>query len=334
MPKRPTNILFGPDNKSVIFSDAFGDVYRIPLSSDEASVVVLKPDATDQAAPDESGPGVTFDTERALLFGHFSSITSMIMTPGPGPHRVLSGDRDARIRVSRFPLAHVIDSFCLGHTDVITALLHLPGGHLLSGCASGSLSLWNIDGDGHPISSLDLRPHLTQAEDGNSLPVVSAVVATGENSAWVAIARYPAILSVSGLDTKNPSVSIVKQCGGPITGLVSEKSGAVWFSVSNSDGSNSLHHLKCAGGEEAEVDFKRYEETAAKVHMVAECTTDALKGDKATPKSDQTGKKKSKRKDVDDDEVIGRFEWLSRQRKKEMVVDWKGKKRRHIETLQ
>ena len=48
-----------------------------------------------------------------LLLGHVSILTCMLTTPT----RIITGDRDEKIRVSKFPNAYNIESFCLGHVS-------------------------------------------------------------------------------------------------------------------------------------------------------------------------------------------------------------------------
>jgi len=128
--KKITATLFDSDGL-VVFADRFGDVYR------------WTPAATGDAT---------------LLFSHLAIVTAMAFA-GDGRFLV-SGDNHEKIRVTCYPEAAEIHSFCLGHTEQITALSPQGPGHLLSAAADGILRLWTLDGEsiaccdlGAPVSS-------------------------------------------------------------------------------------------------------------------------------------------------------------------------------------
>lgn len=54
------------------------------------------------------------------LLAHLAPTTSaLVLTPDAGAaskQLLLTADRDGKLRVSRYPHAFIIDSFCLGHT--------------------------------------------------------------------------------------------------------------------------------------------------------------------------------------------------------------------------
>lgn len=72
-----------------------------------------------------------------LLLGHFCSILTSL-TPSPDGRFVVSTDRDGKARVSVLPAdalqgAHEIQSFCLGHTDAVTASTFVASGGKVGG---------------------------------------------------------------------------------------------------------------------------------------------------------------------------------------------------------
>ena len=67
------------------------------------------------AAPSLVAPAV-------LLAGHTASVITDMGTDGMF---VCSADRDEKIRISKFPSMETIQSFCLGHTSVVTSLSFL-----------------------------------------------------------------------------------------------------------------------------------------------------------------------------------------------------------------
>lgn len=89
------------------------------------------------------------DDERCIL-GHLSTITELTVHGG----HVVTCDRDARVRVSRWPDAYVIDAFCLGHNDVVTSCSFGPQKKtIVTGSLDGTLRWWDMSrgGGGAPI---------------------------------------------------------------------------------------------------------------------------------------------------------------------------------------
>ncbi|KAL8872904.1 MAG: hypothetical protein Q9198_007123 [Flavoplaca austrocitrina] len=92
--------------------------------------------------------------ERELLFGHVSLLTDLICAPVPRSTTtnlqdrtyIISADRDEHIRVSRgMPQAHIIEGFCLGHTQFISRLCipHWNPQLLISGGGDDYLLTWD-----------------------------------------------------------------------------------------------------------------------------------------------------------------------------------------------
>lgn len=86
--------------------------YRIIFADKQGEIWILPPDG--------SGNG-------EFLLGHVSLITDIALPKDEIV--ILTADRDEKIRVSRFPLAAVIENYCLGHTQYgrATAPLSLTG---------------------------------------------------------------------------------------------------------------------------------------------------------------------------------------------------------------
>eukprot|EP00566_Odontella_aurita_P013526 CAMPEP_0113546988 /NCGR_PEP_ID=MMETSP0015_2-20120614/12107_1 /TAXON_ID=2838 /ORGANISM="Odontella" /LENGTH=447 /DNA_ID=CAMNT_0000447495 /DNA_START=26 /DNA_END=1366 /DNA_ORIENTATION=+ /assembly_acc=CAM_ASM_000160 len=105
------------------------DLTRIPASDDEKSsidVVVAGDLAGDvtayQASKATNEAGENAGTSR-LLLGHTATmITGVKVTADSGTMRVLSSDRDEKVRISSFPQTCVLEGFLLGHTAFIVSL--------------------------------------------------------------------------------------------------------------------------------------------------------------------------------------------------------------------
>ena len=92
---------------------------------------------------------LTFD--HRLILGHVSLLTDIVCTsvflsPYKSREYILTSDRDEHIRVSRgIPQAHIIEGYCLGHTEFISKLCLVPSKPqlLISGGGDDFLLLWD-----------------------------------------------------------------------------------------------------------------------------------------------------------------------------------------------
>lgn len=117
-------------------------------------------------SPKAEKKALNFDHE--LLLGHVSLLTDVacvtLTSPSHKPRNyILTSDRDEHIRISRgIPQAHIIEGYCLGHTEFVTKLCVPPVyPHLLiSGGGDGYLKLWNWP-VGKILKQLDLKSLVT-----------------------------------------------------------------------------------------------------------------------------------------------------------------------------
>ncbi|KAL8808237.1 MAG: hypothetical protein Q9223_004127 [Gallowayella weberi] len=119
------------------------------------------------------------DFQHQLLFGHVSLLTdlSCISLPGTtiaGSHDrtyIISADRDEHIRISRgMPQAHIIEGYCLGHTQFVSKLC-VPGWNprvLVSGGGDDYLLVWDWISS-RIINKVDLREAVTDLLDRQRL---------------------------------------------------------------------------------------------------------------------------------------------------------------------
>jgi tRNA (guanine-N(7)-)-methyltransferase subunit TRM82 len=89
--------------------------------------------------------------EHQLLLGHVSLLTdvacvSLPLDASSSQKRsyILTADRDEHIRVSRYPQAHIIENYCLGHTGFVSKLCipHWAPEYLISGGGDDDLLVW------------------------------------------------------------------------------------------------------------------------------------------------------------------------------------------------
>jgi len=132
--KKIISVVLDPSGSSVIFAEKAGEVFRMPVADTS--------------------------TKAEHLLGHISSLTDMAMSPTGG--RILTADRDEKIRISHYPQAYEIDSYCLGHTALVTCMCvwSQEGKELvLSGGADGTLRLWALaDGIIWPLALTREQP--------------------------------------------------------------------------------------------------------------------------------------------------------------------------------
>lgn len=177
MPKRPSDITTGPGSQ-IIIADKFGDVYSIPLLMTplSPSALALRTSTPKQSTTEPAANTFTVHSKRNLaalehqrkqleqekakggkskseepsfesnlLLGHVSMLTSLLVTETQGRKYILTADRDEHIRVSRYiPQAHIIEGFCLGHTEFISDMtIPLGTEDILVSGGGDELFVWN-----------------------------------------------------------------------------------------------------------------------------------------------------------------------------------------------
>lgn len=117
MPKAATSFKFTPDERSVVIVDKAGDAVRFSVQD--------------------------LGKEGDIILGHLSMLLDVVLTPD-GKH-IITCDRDEKIRVSNFPNAYNIVSYCLGHKEFVSSICLLPHktSILLSGSGDCTLRLWD-----------------------------------------------------------------------------------------------------------------------------------------------------------------------------------------------
>lgn len=87
--------------------------------------------------------------EHKLLLGHVSMLTDVVSAThkvdGKQRDHIITADRDEHVRISRGPpQSHIIEDFCLGHTEFVSKLCLIPGTDMLvSGGGDDWLGIWD-----------------------------------------------------------------------------------------------------------------------------------------------------------------------------------------------
>ena len=95
--------------------------------------------------------------------GHVSLLTSLIMAPND--RFMITTDRDEHVRVTEYPKTNNIQSFCLGHRDLVyTSMIPSwdPSIVISAGCDSW-LGVWDYE-YGKLISKFDLTPLVNEVK--------------------------------------------------------------------------------------------------------------------------------------------------------------------------
>lgn len=113
--------------------------------------------------------------EHQLLLGHVSLLTDLLyvrLDQEHSPSRehrdyIITSDRDEHIRVSRgIPQAHIIEGYCLGHTEFVSSVC-VPQRKpklLVSGGGDDYLLVWDWI-SGTPRQKVDLRKLVSEIKD-------------------------------------------------------------------------------------------------------------------------------------------------------------------------
>lgn len=184
MPKKPCSILFTPDGKTILCGDKSGDVYSLPVIAPSQNIIETgscsreEPKITSKLFVPAASPQTvhtqrnlealrmqqrltnqvakkkTLDFTHQLLLGHVSLLTDLACVTlhdrtSPDFSKrtyIITSDRDEHIRVSRgIPQTHIIEGYCLGHTEFVSKLCIPPWNCklLISGGGDDFLLIWD-----------------------------------------------------------------------------------------------------------------------------------------------------------------------------------------------
>lgn len=182
----------------------------------------------------EEPVGTDEEKKQQPILGHVSMVTDMLITPDD--KYVVTSDRDEHIRVSRYPNGYNIESFCLGHTDVVTVIQLLPWNKqlLVSSGGDGTVRLWDFLG-GKQLQSLDLKEKIeaykpTAADANSEDAIVSALSFDNKTqSLAVSFAKSPAVIILAWKEDKfEYKETIVTES--PILDIAFDLEGKLWIS--------------------------------------------------------------------------------------------------------
>lgn len=246
--------------------------------------------------------------ERCLLLGHFSTVTTVSLTC----KYVATADRDNKIRVSRYPHSYVIESFCLSHTQFISSMQFVERELLLSASGDGTIRLWHaLKGTQldcvHLSQCNAITAALSDSTDTPPLVVKFAYHPANGDIVLFALHKCDALFAISGLQEERlDQVTMLCKFGHQrhISGLSTCERAQVYVSL---QGEECVMHAE----------FKSRSPNGQPWQFGKLC---ALSPGAARERDDHEGARE-----------LLHFDWIARQRKKQMVANWKGKKRRHVD---
>jgi len=156
--KKPIAMAF-TDKMEVLLADKTGRAHKWTNEQQEKSKEFK--DRSDPLSKEEIA-----SVRPSSILGHLSVLTDLAYDPSG---RVLTSDKDWKIRVSSYPQAYNIENFCLGHTEFISRIILIPGvkDRLVSGSGDGYIRYWDHS-TGQELSSVLLPLEESELE---SIPI-------------------------------------------------------------------------------------------------------------------------------------------------------------------
>jgi WD40 repeat protein len=248
---------------SVLWSDRSGAVFETTLqklqTASEKGTKETSLLPTDEKTENEDGNKKENDdvdedncnSSISLILGHCSWVTTMFLNDS----FLATGDRDKKLRISKYPKAYDILSYCLGQPTFISCIALLPSGVLLSGGGDGTLYSWNYT-NGKMLQKLAIATGVVR-----SIVVVDeellAVVVEGDSSVHFVAYQVNGDVVTFNLATKIPittqmilSLSIHRTSTSKIQFFVSTTDTGV--QIFNLEKSNNMPSLTSTRVEEKE----------------------------------------------------------------------------------
>lgn len=280
MPKRLSSICFAESPFCAVVADTMGDVFRLPLQGN----CNLREEKLQ---------------EKHLLLGHFSPVTDVSVAKD----RMVTCDRDNKIRLSRFPDAHIIDDFLLGHSAFVTCVCWVSESRVMSGAGDGTLRVWDLELDKQCVV------HLSEKKNADKTVVISLEISPKNRELVVAVVHEdPDVHILHFLQlSSNGTLRTLPMSSQPVTGACFDDDGILWVSV---DGEESVTGYSLELRHEA----LRLSQCSPSTAILPEDDADLVENEEED-------------NDTSSNETL-RSKWLLQLRKKPIVENWKGKKRK------
>jgi tRNA (guanine-N(7)-)-methyltransferase subunit TRM82 len=219
--------------------------------------------------------------EHKLLLGHVSMLTDATFAvreiEGKSRGYIITADRDEHIRISRAaPQSHIVEGFCLGHTEFVSKICLIPGSDLLvSGGGDEWIGVWDWL-NSKLTSSINIKQHLGKflaatPEDKDPQIAVSGMWIVpiqnqpGNHAVVVASEKVPALLVISSstIGDSQTHVTVVDQqlqSLNPLDVTVIDQRVLVSLDARD-DGQKRIVALQLAANDTGSIDVSRDEES-------------------------------------------------------------------------
>lgn len=188
------------DNKQLIIYDQKLNILNNILTKRAVSKVTFVSN-TELLVADKTGDvfkyNVQDNSQPTLLLGHLSVLLDITVTPCK--RFIITCDRDEKIRVSHYPNAYNIASYCLGHKEFVTKL-EIYEDTLLSASGDGSIRFWDyltgkqlhVVETNKYINNKDLIKSISEqiGVEVNVLPITDMQVFSNDKKAYIGISLF------------------------------------------------------------------------------------------------------------------------------------------------
>lgn len=179
----------------------------------------------------------------------------LVLTISPFPYRFLiTCDRDEKIKVTNYPSTHLIETYCLGHTEYVSAISFLPTNpdHILVSVSGDKmLKLWNyIDGVEvfeHELPAAGLKMIVRRIDE--QISHVAVTLFEGPNLVVYEVVQT----SDQKYVVKSLKEHNFKGCK-EITSILFDVGGDILLATVNTENSVDLHRLTYSDGNYVEHD--------------------------------------------------------------------------------
>lgn len=252
--------------------------------------------------------------EQCRLLGHYSTITDIALSSKS--NLIATADRDNRIRISRLQQPFVIETFCLGHTDFITSLAWIcDGKFLISASNDGTLNIWNPY-NGKLIDSMKVSKQNNIKDESYHVVGQIRVIGLHDDIICFTLFSSKCLYTICGLSAgKFGKISCSIKFDDVITGICINEMKNVLVSLNKNESMKCIHQFEM-----------KYDQVDVKSVSLLKIK---IEGDLGLGNDESLST--SYVDNQSEDLSFLRMEWLQKQKKKEMVMNWKGKKRQHVE---
>ncbi|KAK0416503.1 hypothetical protein QR680_012528 [Steinernema hermaphroditum] len=166
LPKAPTAVAFDNDEKHIIVADRAGNVNRYEMEKKEYAEGTKWQDIN----------GEEHDIPLDPLLGHISIIFDMCLTEDG--KFILTGDRDEKLRIARYPQTYIIEHFCLGHSSYVKSI-QTVGNLVFTSGGDSTIRVWDLV-SGETLATSDRL-------DESSVRYIRAFKSSQENSVTISV---------------------------------------------------------------------------------------------------------------------------------------------------